>query len=85
MFNKCPGQDSRKASVENIICSNCGYAAEIFSDEIKVRCSKCNNLICRDRLFSCVDWCKAARECIGEERWERIRGSRLKANSAGFR
>ncbi len=74
MFNKCPGQDPRKTKAESIICSRCGYIAEIFSDEIKVLCPKCKNLICKDRLPSCVDWCKSARECIGEEKWKQLRG-----------
>ena len=74
MFNQCPGQDSRKAKAESIICTNCGYVAEIFSDEIKVACPRCKNLICRERLPSCVDWCKADRECIGEENWNKIKG-----------
>jgi len=73
MFNKCPGQDPRKTKVESITCSKCGYIAEIFSDEIKVQCPKCKNLICKERLVSCVDWCKAARECIGEEKWKQLR------------
>jgi hypothetical protein len=72
-MNKCPGQDSRKAQPENITCVNCGYAAEIFSDEVKVKCPKCKNLICKERLPSCVDWCKAAKECIGEERWNKLK------------
>ena len=79
MFNQCPGQDSRKANAENIICANCGYVAEIFSDEIKGVCPRCNNLICKERLPSCVDWCKAARECIGEEKYKQLKGFRLKA------
>jgi hypothetical protein len=79
MLNQCPGQDRRKATAENIICANCGYPAEIFSDEIKVVCPKCKNLICKDRLPSCLDWCKAARECIGEERYKQLMGSRHKA------
>ncbi|MDD5119911.1 MAG: phosphohydrolase [Candidatus Omnitrophica bacterium] len=74
MIDKCPGQDFRKAGIENIICSKCAYAAEIFTDEIKVRCPKCNGLICRDKLPSCVDWCKAARNCIGEEKWKQLKG-----------
>jgi len=73
MITKCPGQDFRKTSIENINCSNCGYAAEIFSDEIKVKCPKCNNLISREKLPSCVDWCKAARDCIGEEKWKQLK------------
>ena len=74
MFNQCPGQDSRKAQAESIICANCGYVAEIFSDEIQVKCSKCKHLICKERLPTCVNWCKAARECIGEEKYKQLKG-----------
>ena len=70
MFNKCPGQNQRKASAEVIICSKCGYMAEIFSDEIKVICPSCKNLICKERLPTCVDWCKAAKECMGEQHYK---------------
>ncbi len=73
-MNKCPGQDSRKVQTENIICSNCGYLAEIFSDEIKVRCPECKNSLYRERLPSCVDWCRAAKDCIGEEKWNKLKG-----------
>ncbi len=74
MYNRCPGQDSRKAQVENIVCVHCGYVAEIFSDEIEVTCSKCRNIITKENLPSCVDWCKAARECIGEEKYKQLKG-----------
>jgi len=72
-MNKCPGQDSRKAQAESIVCRSCGYSAEIFSDEIKVRCLRCKNLICKERLPSCVDLCRAARDCIGEEKWRKLK------------
>lgn len=74
MFDLCPGQASRLVKPENIICVQCGYATEIFSDEIKVICPKCKNLICKERLPSCVDWCKAARECVGEDKWKKLKG-----------
>jgi hypothetical protein len=67
-MNKCPGQDKRKVVSESIICSSCGYLAEIFSDEIRVICSRCKNLIYKERLPTCLDWCKAARECRGTDR-----------------
>lgn len=73
MFNKCPGQDSRKASAEIITCPGCGYAVEIFSDEIKVSCPNCKNLICQERLPACVDWCRSARECVGEQRYKQLK------------
>ena len=74
MINKCPGQDDRNIKTEIIICPECGYKVEIFSDEIQVKCSKCKALVCKERLPSCVDWCKAARQCIGEERWKQLKG-----------
>ncbi|MGD9015372.1 MAG: phosphohydrolase [Candidatus Omnitrophota bacterium] len=74
MIPKCPGQDSRNIKSEILKCPDCGYTIEIFSDEIKVRCPKCKALACRERLPSCVDWCKAARECIGEDKWKQLKG-----------
>lgn len=74
MINKCPGQDDRNIKLDTIRCPDCGYQIEIFSDEMKVRCPKCKNLACRDKLPSCVDWCKSARECIGEEKWQQLKG-----------
>jgi ribosomal protein S27E len=65
---KCPGQDGRNIKAEIINCPDCGYKAEIFSDEVKVICPKCAGLICRDRLPSCIDWCKHAKECTGENK-----------------
>ena len=69
-MSNCPGQDKRKLTLEVIVCSSCGYKAEIFSDEIKVKCPKCKNLIVKDKLPSCVDWCKAAKACVGEEKYK---------------
>ena len=75
MINKCPGQDKRNLKVEILNCPDCGYRLEVFSDEMKVKCPKCKSLVCRRRLPSCVDWCKIARECVGEEKWRRLKGS----------
>jgi len=74
MINKCPGQDDRNLKVGTLKCPDCGYKIEIFSDEIKVKCPKCKNLACRERLPSCIDWCKSARECIGEGKWQQLKG-----------
>jgi len=74
MLNKCPGQDKRNIKIEIITCPDCGYKIEIFSDEVKISCPKCKSLVCRERLSSCVDWCKYARECVGGEKWEQLKG-----------
>jgi len=73
MIPKCPGQDGRDLKVEILTCPNCGYKVEIFSDEIEVKCPKCKVSACRERLPTCVDWCKAARKCIGEEKWKQLK------------
>lgn len=73
MISKCPGQDSRNLKTETIVCRDCGYKIEIFSDEIKIKCPKCKNLVCRDRLPSCIDWCKYAKECLGQTRWQNLK------------
>ena len=72
MIFKCPGQDDRNLKTETIKCPACGYKVEIFSDEVKVSCPQCKNLLCRQRLPSCVDWCKFAKECIGEEKFKEL-------------
>ena len=76
MINKCPGQDERNIKAEPIKCASCGYLAEIFSDEARVRCPGCKGFIFKDRLPSCVDWCKGAGECIGETRWKQLKGGK---------
>lgn len=67
MINKCPGTDKRNLKAEMIQCPGCGGCAEIFSDEIRVNCPGCARLIVRQRLPSCVDWCKSAAQCLGEK------------------
>jgi len=74
VYRQCPGQDSRNLRVELHKCPNCGHEVEIFSDEIKVRCSRCGENVFRERTPSCIDWCASARQCLGEERWRRLKG-----------
>ena len=71
----CLGQDSRKLSAETLLCPACRAEVEIFSDESRVRCHTCGEVICREKLPSCVDWCAAARQCLGEERWQKLKGN----------
>jgi len=65
VFDKCPGNEKRNLKMELATCPKCGYQAEMFSDEMKVKCPKCGELICRQRLPSCLDWCKSAKDCMG--------------------
>jgi len=78
MIYKCPGQDRRNIRSETIGCPDCGYSLEIFSDEAKGRCPRCDHMVYRHILPTCVDWCKSARECVGEERWRQVKESKGK-------
>jgi len=73
MIFKCPGQDKRNITAEIILCPNCGKNLEIFSDELKIKCPQCRNFVFRERMPSCLDWCKSAKKCIGEYSWQRLK------------
>lgn len=66
MIYKCPGQDKRNVLAETLRCPECGYAIELFSDEIRARCPRCRKETSREILPTCIDWCKHANECVGE-------------------
>ncbi len=74
MTFRCPGQDTRKLRVGLHKCPKCGTQVEIFSDESRIRCYKCGEMVHREKMPSCIDWCASARECLGEERWRQITG-----------
>ncbi len=69
---KCPGQDSRKLTVSYRPCPECGELVEFFSDETRARCTKCRAVVLIEQVPNCVQWCEAARECIGAERYDAI-------------
>jgi hypothetical protein len=73
MVSRCPGQDGRNLTVSLYICPGCGTEVEIFSDETRIKCRKCGAWVYRDKLPSCIDWCSRAWECLGEERWNKIK------------
>jgi DNA-directed RNA polymerase subunit RPC12/RpoP len=79
MFDRCPGQSSRYIKATYHGCQNCGYEVEIFSSELKVTCPACGKPVYRERQPSCIDWCPAAKDCIGYLKWKELK----KADSEG--
>ncbi len=68
MISNCPGsQKFKQPQPETIKCTSCGEAVEIWTDEIKAVCPKCKNSVMREQGASCLDWCKYAKECVGED------------------
>ena len=66
---RCPGQFERNLQAELYRCPGCGCEVEIFSDELRQRCPRCGREVYGKRIPSCIDWCKAAEECLGSEVW----------------
>ncbi len=74
MPGQCPGQDTRKLRVALYKCPNCGAEVEMFSDELRIKCPKCEKYVYKEKVPSCIDWCASARQCLGEEMWQVLQG-----------
>ncbi len=67
MLSNCPGsQKFKQPQPEAVKCGSCGEEIEIWTDEIHAICPKCKNTVIREQGASCLDWCKYAKECVGE-------------------
>ena len=64
MEQKCPGRMWKDVKSEVRVCPQCHRPVEMFSDEEKVRC-KCGEVILREAVPSCIQWCAAAEKCLG--------------------
>jgi DNA-directed RNA polymerase subunit RPC12/RpoP len=64
----------RKLTVSYHPCPNCGKPVEFFSDEMRIRCPNCKTLVNKESAPSCIQWCKAARDCLGPELYDQLVG-----------
>ena len=61
----------RTPTIKEKICPQCGHEIELFSIDTEVACEHCGFVAYNDDL-SCVQWCKYARKCVGDEMYEQI-------------
>jgi DNA-directed RNA polymerase subunit RPC12/RpoP len=74
LFRGCPGAiNIREARPEEITCPRCGSEVEIWSDELSARCPQCGCRVSRERGPSCIDWCSFAEQCVGTEKYQRLK------------
>ena len=66
----CQGRDGTP-TIEEKICPQCGNEVEICSIDTEAVCEQCGFVIYNDKL-SCVQWCKYARECVGDAMYEHM-------------
>jgi hypothetical protein len=70
----CPGANVfKEPRPEYIDCPHCGQETEIWSDEPIAPCEHCGQVVSQSRGASCIDWCQHAVQCIGAEKYERLR------------
>jgi len=67
MHTICPGSKLlRQPKPEMFDCPNCGAEVEIWTDELKGVCPRCKTVVMRYQDQSCLEWCKLAKNCVGE-------------------
>jgi len=70
--HRCPGASRLRGTPEfiNKMCPVCGKEIEMFSTDAFVQC-ECGFVAYNDTQ-NCIKWCDYARECVGDEIYERF-------------
>ena len=73
MFSRCPGADNiRLPNLTIKICPVCGSEIELFSIDVQAACEQCGFIAYNDAK-TCVQWCKYARLCVGDDLYGRFK------------
>ena len=70
MFEGCQGKP-RTPTIHEKICPVCGNIIEMVSIDTEMPCEHCGFVAYNDTL-SCVQWCKYAKKCVGEEMYNHM-------------
>lgn len=74
MIFECPGSKRfKKPYPETLDCPFCGEKVEMWSDESQAVCPKCKKVVARQLGACCLDWCKYAKECVGQDIYDRYK------------
>jgi hypothetical protein len=77
MHTVCPGAKLiRQPKPEMFDCPNCGAEVEIWTDELKGTCTRCKTVVLRYQDQSCLEWCKLAATCVGQEAYDNFMQNR---------
>jgi DNA-directed RNA polymerase subunit RPC12/RpoP len=67
---KCPGAvNIIQPKPEYVKCPNCGREIELWSDEFRGECKSCGKKVFKEESPSCIEWCRYAKECVGEDKY----------------
>ena len=70
IMSGCQGKPTTPEIIEKT-CPRCGSLIELFSIDTEMACEKCGFVVYNDTL-SCVQWCKYARQCVGDAMYEHM-------------
>lgn len=75
----CPGAAAIRGTPTLKVkkCPECGSDVELFSTDPQRACEHCGFIVYND-IQSCIKWCAKARECVGDEMYERMVGGQKK-------
>lgn len=74
---RCPGSDwAKEPKPECVDCPACGNEVEIWSDEFKRVCERCQKIVTKEAVPSCAEWCPKAEECLGTELYSKLMESK---------
>jgi hypothetical protein len=72
--DSCPGsREIRQPSPEELKCRKCHRVVEIWSDETEAKCKHCGTINYRNMPPTCIEWCAFAKECVGEEKYRKLK------------
>lgn len=72
-IKSCPGAANISGTPTLKIkkCPACGSEVELFSTDAQIDCAACGFIVYND-IASCIRWCAYARECVGDELYEKL-------------
>ena len=78
----CPGAMRIKEPIPEFFkCPKCASDVEIWTNENTRPCKKCGQMVSREQVPTCVEWCKYAKECVGELLYKKWLQNKKKSKS----
>lgn len=72
MTYRCPGSGAvRTPELKTKTCPVCGGDIDLFSNEARAVCDACG-FVAYNETLTCLQWCRYARNCVGDEIYERF-------------
>lgn len=75
LFEGCQG--NKGVQIQEKTCPNCGNVVELMTSDVYTECEECGCTVYSD-LMECVQRCSKAKECVGEDYYQRLMQARKK-------